>query len=238
LHSSYTSGIICLEKTFYILLILFSEVIMFRSFSISILVLSLLALSPSITQAQQGNVINCPQGQSPQQGSCLSINANSDARPFNNNSHFVGNLEAPNEKYAALALILEIFPSFGVGHYYAGNTMWGIAATVSNISIFMGLVMGMGSGGSDSDYSLPRTLAIMGVIGKVVTLFAAPIVTYNTNKEKRRNYNLMLQSKNRTSFLDLPFFHHSDNYAKNDTPYTSTRLKGKTLLFPLIHLNF
>ncbi|MBU1241480.1 hypothetical protein KKF84_09360 [Myxococcota bacterium] len=151
---------------------------------------------------------------------------------------YIGNKTAPNEKWSVLSLILEIFPSFGVGHYYAGNNWWGLAGTISNLVFYVGLFSGMGSGDGDRDRTFTYTMLAIGGAGKLITLLAAPVVTYRTNREKRRRYNLFLQQRTDLEPLRIQGLRQSSEHARRFTPFSGSHLDGKTLLFPVLALSF
>ncbi|MBU1243597.1 hypothetical protein KKD52_06380 [Myxococcota bacterium] len=187
----------------------------------------------------------CPDGQPPVDGACATpdetlvepvIPPPVEARPPQT-APPVALVDAPNEKWSILALALEIFPSFGVGHYYAGNTAWGIAGTLSNLLFYAGLASGGGYKEEDEGTSkVTIVLLVIGGVGKLVTLAAAPYVTHKENERKRMRYNLELQQRRASLLTPTPAHDPLALRGSRFSPFSP--VEGKALLFPILHFEF
>jgi len=96
------------------------------------------------------------------------------------------------EKSAAASWALEFFIGFGAGHYYSGQTGWGIFGTLSSVFLVTGAGLTCGALAGDSINSINGDLFAAGMIiflageiGHTVSWIAAPIVTSMDNKKKR-----------------------------------------------------
>jgi hypothetical protein len=96
----------------------------------------------------------------------------------------------PEQKSVAGAWALEFFVGFGVGHYYAGSTKWGIVGTASSGVQWTGIGILIASVYEGGLYYLTPgiILTIIGSVGHTVSWIATISATEDRNLELREKF--------------------------------------------------